>query len=76
MPQQHQQETKVILMLEHERRGVQQDTERRADTEAGGAAREIQPTSLGQCESLLKVLCRDDTLRRSYVRRRWQGLVR
>jgi hypothetical protein len=67
---------RVIMMLEDERRGVQQDAERCADTEAGGAAREIRPVSAGKCEAMLKVLCRDDTLRRSYVRRRWQGLAR
>jgi hypothetical protein len=66
----------VIMMLVDERRGVQRDAERCADVETGGAAREIQPTSPGPCEVMLKVLCRDDSLRRSYLRRRWQGLAR
>ena len=54
----------------------QTDTERCADSEAIGAVGKTQPSSLGQCEAMLKVLCRDDTLRHSYVRRRWQGLTR
>jgi hypothetical protein len=66
----------VIMMLVDERRSVQLDAERYADAETGGAAREIQPTSPGRCEVMLKVLCRDDSLRRSYLRRRWQGLAR
>ena len=66
----------VIMMLVDERRGVQPDAERCADVETGGAARETQPPSPGRSEVMLKVLCRDDSVRRSYLRRRWQGLAR
>lgn len=63
-------------MLDDERRDAQTDTERCVDNQAIGAVRKTQPSSLGQCEAMLKVLCRDDTLRASCVRRRWQGLTR
>jgi len=41
---------------------------------ATGATTEILGPSPGRCEAMLKILGRDDTLRRIYVRRRWQGL--
>jgi hypothetical protein len=63
-------------MLDDERRDAQTDTERCVDSEAIGAFRKTPPSSLGQCEAMLKVLCRDDTLRASYLRRRWQALTR
>jgi hypothetical protein len=57
------------------RNGSQRGAERRVDAEAVSAAIEAQSTSAARCEVLLKVLARDDTLRVSYVRRRWRGLT-
>jgi hypothetical protein len=56
--------------------GARRGAERRVDAEAVNAAIEAQSTSVGRCEVILKVLPRDDTLRASYVRRRWQGVTR
>jgi hypothetical protein len=49
---------------------------RRINAEPVSAAIEAQSTSVRRCEAMLRVLPRDDTLRASYVRRRWQGLTR
>jgi hypothetical protein len=59
-----------------ERSDAQRGAEQRVDAEAVSAAIEAQATSARRCEVMLKVLARDDTLRASYVRRRWQGLTR
>ena len=67
---------RVTMKPHDERSGARRDAERRVDAEAVSAAIEAQSTSVGRCEVMLKVLARDDTLRASYVRRRWQGLIR
>jgi hypothetical protein len=59
-----------------ERGRARRGTERRIETEAMDAPKEAQATLLGRFEAMLRVLGRDDALRRSYVRRRWQGLAR
>ena len=64
------------MMFDGEHKRAQRDTERRDDVEAMSAATEAQAAPSGRCEVLLKVLGRDDTLRASYLRRRWQGLTR
>lgn len=65
------------MMLDGEHRGAQRDTERRVDAaEEIGALKETPPTPPGRCDAMLKVLSRDDRLRASYIRRRWQGLTR
>jgi hypothetical protein len=58
------------------RSGAQKDAEPRADAEAVSAAIEAQAASLERSEAMLRVLSRDETLRTSYVRRRWQRLTR
>jgi hypothetical protein len=68
---------RVIMMLDGEHQGAEKETERHVD--AVGivvGCNEAQPTLLGRCDGILKVLSRDDALRVSYVRRRWQGLTR
>jgi hypothetical protein len=64
------------MMLDGERKRAELDTERRVDAEAMSAAMETQGEPPGRCEVMLKVLGRDDRLRASYLRRRWQGLTR
>jgi hypothetical protein len=59
-----------------ERSGAQSDAERRINAETVSAAIEAQSTTAARCELMLRVLARDDTLRRNYVRRRWQGSAR
>jgi hypothetical protein len=66
---------RVTMKPHDERSSAHRHAERRVDAEAVSAAIEAQSTSVG-CEVMLKVLPRDDTLRASYVRRRWQGLNR
>ena len=58
------------------RSGTQKDAEPRVDAEAVSAAIEAQAAQVGRSEMMLKVLNRDDTLRASYVRRRWQRSTR
>jgi hypothetical protein len=65
----------VIMMLDSEHKRAQKDTERRVDAEAVSAAIEAQAVPTGSYEVMLKLLSRDDALRASYLRRRWQGLT-
>jgi hypothetical protein len=65
----------VIMMLDSEHKRAQRDTERRVDAEAMSAAIEAQAVPTGSYEVMLKLLSRDDALRASYLRRRWQGLT-
>jgi|GEM_PF-3754132 hypothetical protein len=64
------------MMLDSEHKRAQRDAERRVDAEAMSAAIEAQAMPPGRHGVMLKVLGRDDTLRASYLRRRWQGLTR
>jgi hypothetical protein len=63
------------MMLDGEHKRAQRDTERRDDVEALRAGTKAQAAPSARSEVLLKVLGRDDTLRASYLRRRWQGLT-
>jgi hypothetical protein len=63
------------MMLDSEHKRAQRDTERRVDAEAMSAAIEAQAVPTGRYEVMLKLLSRDDALRASYLRRRWQGLT-
>jgi hypothetical protein len=67
---------RVSMMLDGEHKRAQRDTERRVNAEALGAAIEAQAAPPERCKMMLKVLGRDDALRASYLRRRWQGLSR
>jgi hypothetical protein len=60
------------MMRDAEYAVVERETEQRS---AAGPIRECLHPSLGRSEAMLRLLGRDDTLRRIYVRRRWQGLV-
>jgi hypothetical protein len=62
-------------MLDGEHKRAQRDTEGGDDVAALIAGMEAQAAPSGRCEVMLKVLGRDDTLRASYLRRRWQGLT-
>jgi hypothetical protein len=64
------------MMLDGEHERAQRDTGRRDDREASIAGTEAQAAPSGRREAMLKVLGRDDTLRASYLRRRWRGLTR
>jgi hypothetical protein len=64
---------KVSVMLDAECREAEKEAER--GTATISPAPEAERPLLVGCEAMLKVLGRDDNLRRIYVRRRWQGLV-
>jgi hypothetical protein len=64
------------MMLDSEHERAQSDNGRRTDAEAMSAATAAQVVPPGRYEVMLRVLGRDDTLRASYLRRRWQGLSR
>jgi hypothetical protein len=64
---------KVSVMLDAECREAEKEVERATATIS--PAPEAERPLLAGCEAMLKVLGRDDNLRRLYVRRRWQGLV-
>jgi hypothetical protein len=64
------------MMFDGKHRRAQRDTECRDDVEAMSAGIEAQAAPPRRHEVMLKMLSRDDTLRASYLRRRWQGLTR
>jgi hypothetical protein len=64
------------MMLHDEHKRAQRDTGRRVDAQAVSDTIEAQAVRSGRCDLMLKVLSRDDALRASYLRRRWQGLTR
>ena len=70
----HQQRT-VIMMLDGECKFARQDAKRRADAQAMSVTVEAQSAPTKRGDMMLKLLSRDDALRASYLRRRWQGLT-
>jgi hypothetical protein len=64
------------MMLHDEHNCAHRDTERPVDAQAVSDAMQAQAVPSGRYELMLKVLGRDDALRASYLRRRWQGLTR
>lgn len=63
------------MMLDGDHRDARRGAGPQTNAEAVSAAMEAHAAPPGHCEVMLRLLCRDDTLRASYVRRRWQGLA-